>query len=270
MKKLSVVIITWNSERYVESCLRSVWMSLENIEHEIILVDNGSTDGTRSVLEKYAQQDHVSYFPQTENLGVAKARNIGMQASCGEYIWLLDIDTEVNPEAIREMLSFMDTHPDCGICGCKLLNTNNLVQDSCRKYPSLRYKALNVFESMATKLRLPASWKDKLAKMNASQFYHAQMLGQDCFEVEYLIGACQLIRKDVVQQIGQLDEHIFYGPEDADYCQRAFLAGWKIFYIPYVSFWHDYQKITNKRLFSKMSWVHVKALLYYFWKYRKF
>jgi len=107
MKKLSVVIITWNSERYVETCLRSVWMSLENIEHEIILVDNGSTDGTRSVLEKYAQQDHVSYFPQTENLGVAKARNIGMQASCGEYIWLLDIDTEVNPEAIREMLSFM-------------------------------------------------------------------------------------------------------------------------------------------------------------------
>jgi len=134
----------------------------------------------------------------------------------------------------------------------------------------LRYKALNVFESLATKLRLPASWKDKLAELNASQFYHAQMLGQDCFEVEYLIGACQLIRKDVVQQIGQLDEHIFYGPEDADYCQRAFLAGWKIFYIPYVSFWHDYQKITNKRLFSKMSWVHVKALLYYFWKYRKF
>ena len=81
MKKLSVVIITWNSERYAETCLRSVWMSLENIEHEIILVDNGSTDGTRSVLEKYAQQAHVSYFPQTENLGVAKARNIGIQAS---------------------------------------------------------------------------------------------------------------------------------------------------------------------------------------------
>ena len=187
MKKLSVVIITWNSERYAETCLRSVWMSLENIEHEIILVDNGSTAETRSVLEKYAQQAHVSYFPQTENLGVAKARNIGIQASSGEYIWLLDIDTEVNPEAIREMLSFMDAHPDCGICGCKLLNTNNLVQDSCRKYPSLRYKMLNVFESIATKLRLSASWKDKLAELNASQFYHAQMLGQDCFEVEYLM-----------------------------------------------------------------------------------
>lgn len=106
--------------------------------------------------------------------------------------------------------------------------------------------------------------------MNEGQFYHAAMAGDNAFEVEYVIGACQLIRREVISDVGYLDDNIFYGPEDADYCLRARLAGWKIVYLPYVSFMHDYQQMTNKRLFSKMSFIHLKSLIYFFIKHKRF
>lgn len=270
MTELSIILITWNSERFVSDCLASVFESSKHISREIILVDNGSTDTTRQLIEPYTRFPEFTFIPKSKNSGVAKARNIGIQQAKGQYIWLLDIDTIVNQEAVTALMNFISVNKVCGICGCKLMNSRNEIQDSCRKYPSLRYKILNVLGSILAKCNLAKELENPINRLNRTQFYRKQMNEATPFEVEYIIGACQLIRKEVIGQIGLLDEHIFYGPEDADFCLRAREKGWKIVYLPAVSFLHEYQQITSKRLFSYMSWIHTKALFYFFWKHKRF
>ena len=261
MKDVSVILITWNSERYVQPCLNAVLQAVKGFMYEILIIDNGSTDATLSLLEAY-EDERVHLYRYEENRGIACARNVGLQRATGNFIWILDIDTLPTSAAWQGMFDFMHAHSDCGICACQLFHASGELQDSCRRYPSLRYKILNVLSAICP--------SPQLARLNESQFYHVAMQGEEPFEVEYVIGACQVIRREVVQEIGLLDNRIFYGPEDADYCLRAHRAGWKVFYLPQFAFRHDYQRMTNKRLFSRMSWLHLRALLYFFRKHRRF
>lgn len=267
--KLSVILITWNAERYVDPCLKSLLSAVDGLDYEILLVDNGSSDETRLRLDPFKTNKRLHFFAVDENLGVAKARNIGLRAAKGDRIWILDIDTVVNQEALIGMLDYMRRSPECGICGCKLVHTSGEVQDSCRRFPFLRYKIVNVLSAYSKNHSFPKGWKNKLEELNRLQFYKEERLKNEPFEVDYLIGACQMIRREVVEKVGELDENIFYGPEDADYCLRTNRAGWKICYLPYVSFIHDYQRATNRNMFTGLGAKHLKALLYFWWKYKR-
>ena len=226
--ELSVVIISWNSRRYVQPCLDALFRATEGIEWELVWVDNGSTDQTKALLEPYLARVRSLLIPLTQNLGVARARNLGIQRSSGRLVLLLDVDTQLTAEALRAMMADLKAHPDCGLCGCKLIDAASEVQMSCRRYPSA---------------------------------------GERPFEVEYLIGACQLIRRELFERIGLLDGRIFFGPEDADFCLRAHQAGWSVRYLPGVSFRHDYQRTTGKRLFSRQGWMHIRSLFYFYFKH---
>ena len=203
------------------------------------------------------------------NLGVSRARNIGLQKAKGEYIWILDIDTIANKETFDTMLCFIESNKLCGICGSKQASSEGFVQDSCRKLPSVTYKIYTFLEILFSKVGFLKRFVPRIKELNESQFYHSQMQQNTPFEVEYIIGANQLIRKKAADETGLLDENIFYGPEDADYCLRMAMHGWKIFYLPQVSIIHEYQRITNKKLFSKMTFKHAKALIYFFWKHKR-
>lgn len=264
---LSIILITWNSERYVSKCIESVIHASSGLEYEIILVDNGSKDATLNIAEGYGISDIVRL---SKNKGVAYARNIGMRKAKGRLVLLLDIDTEISREALLSMIGYSESDSLCGICACKLYNSRREIQDSCRKIPKFRYKFFNVLLSVFAKMHIGGFIYNKISEKNEDQFYHIAMASDSAFNVEYVIGACQLIKREVISDIGYLDDNIFYGPEDADYCLRARLAGWKIVYLPYVSFMHDYQQMTNKRLFSRMSFVHLKSLIYFFIKHKRF
>lgn len=257
MEKLSIVILTWNSEADIKPCLDSLITSLEGIKYEIILVDNGSTDNTLEIIETYFLP-HIQLISNQKNLGVSRARNQALHLVSGDAVLILDIDTIVNKEALSSLIQCMENDPKVGLCACKLRSLSGEVQLSCRKLPTLRYKIFNILAS-----------KNIHVSDNQSQFYEQEMQGDTPFEVEYVIGACQLIRKSALNTVGLLDEHIFYGPEDADFCLRMKLAGWKVVYIPTVSIIHHYQQLTTKKMISVMSWKHTKALIYYFWKHRK-
>ncbi len=268
MVTLSIILLTWNSEHYFPSCIDSVLSSTAGLNREIIIVDNGSTDSTVEMIRSYKHYPEIVFISNSKNEGVAKARNMGITRAKGDYIWLLDIDTVVNKDSIDSMIDFMTAHEECGVCACKLYNSSGEVQDSCRKYPSFRFKMYNVTRSILRKFPFAKRFQKKIDTRNESQFYHDEMRGVKPFTVEYVIGACQLIRKEVIEQVGLLDEKIFYGPEDADFCLRVQQKGWLIYYLPYVSFIHEYQQMTNKRLFSHMSFIHMKALFYFFRKHR--
>ncbi|MCK9312128.1 MAG: glycosyltransferase family 2 protein [Bacteroidales bacterium] len=266
--ELSVILICHNSSNDIKPCLNSLMEACTSYDYEILAVDNGSTDNSASLLQPYGP--HLRLIRNSSNLGVAKARNSALKEAKGDIIWILDIDTIVNKEALDKMYQCCLSNAEIGLCGCKLTDADGLVQDSCRKYPRLSYKCLNLLESRTSRLHYLKGLHTGLINHNAGQFYHQEMKGIFPFDVEYLIGACQMFRHSVLGKVGYLDESIFYGPEDADFCLRIHKAGLEVIYIPDKSIVHHYNRSTNKSLFSRLSFWHAKGLIHFWWKNRKY
>lgn len=247
-KVLSIVIISWNSLPMLKECLASLGGVLESDGIELVWVDNGSTDGAAEWISCNFPGAVTEILP--ENRGVAYARNRGVEKSSGKYILFLDDDTIVGSEAIGAMIRYMDSHPHVGICGVSLVNTGGQLQDSFKEYPGLGVKIRNVFNSL---LKRRKDVKRPVAAI----------------EVEYLIGACQMIRREVFAAVGLLDENIFYGPEDADFCIRAHRAGYGVVYLPVVSIIHHWRRVTSVNLFSPLARKHFKALIYFYRKHNR-
>jgi GT2 family glycosyltransferase len=239
----------------MEKCLASLSRASIPPENEIIYVDNGSEDGSVSrIADLYP---HVKIIRNAQNKGVSVARNQGMKAASGEYLLLLDSDTEIISSALGDMVAFMDKHPEAGLCGCKMFGPSGIVHDSCRFFPTPKEKWKAGLRILSKKLHFKTT--DPPA--------HYDKDADEPFEVDYVLGACQMIRREAQQKVGWLDEHIFYGPEDADYCLRMHQAGYKVYYLPQSVIYHAYQRSSSQKVFSKLNGKHVRGLLYYFRKH---
>ena len=243
---VSYVIISWQGLHLLQRLLPQLTATQDR---QIIVVDNGSTDGTRSYLQQWGKQLTTVFLDK--NYGVAYARNRGLEQATGEWICILDNDICFEEATVKTMIAYMESHQDVGLVGCRLLYSDGTVQDSCKLYPGIGQKMKNL-----------------LCRGRIRYSYPKEM--QSVFEPEYVIGACQLIRKTVIDRVGLLDENIFYGPEDCDYCLRVRGNGWKVVYIPSVSMIHDCQRKTNVHPFSSLAWKHLKGLLYLYRKHRRF
>ena len=248
MKRLSIVIITWNQLAYLKACLQSLLPIMKRADVEVIVVDNGSQDGTSQYLtEKFPV---IRLLSNSCNKGVAYARNRGLEITTGEKILILDNDTIVNESAISGMEAYLDGHPLVGLCTCKLVDSENRVQESFKPLPGLLFKVRKV---------LGFSGKNDRVIMDSNV----------PFEPVYVIGACQMVKREVLQRVGLLDEHIFYGPEDADFCLRIVSEGWKIVYLPQYTIVHHWRRATNRNLFSRLAWKHFCGLCYFYKKYKR-
>ncbi|MDR2774500.1 MAG: glycosyltransferase family 2 protein [Tannerella sp.] len=281
--RLSVVIITWNSQRDVTPCLDSVLLSIRHLAAEVIVVDNGSTDETCMTLQSYGSlygvsdetheilQPHgirINFIQLEKNYGVAFARNAGMKMAKGEFIWILDVDTIVNRDAIDGMMDYLISHPECGLCACSLQSEKGNIQDSCRRLPYPEYKIRNLLSGMTGETAFLRRLHEKLKERNEAQFYHKKLSGSEPFEAEYVIGACQLFRRTALDEVGYLDKRIFYGPEDADFCLRISRKGYKIVCLPSYHIVHHYNRISNRKIFSRISYRHLKGLIYFYLKHK--
>ncbi|MBX7045684.1 MAG: glycosyltransferase family 2 protein [Ignavibacteria bacterium] len=256
MPKISVIIITWNALHFLEKCLTSLNEKNSSFEYELIIIDNKSSDGSIEYIEEKFPQ--AILIKNKTNKGVGPARNQGLQIAKGKYILILDVDTEfLTLNGLQMLYDFMEENPSIGVTGAKLLFPNNEIQHTCRKFPSVAVKLFNRFESIGF-IRDSKSLKDH---------YMMDKDHDKIQKVDYVIGAFQFIRKDVVDKIGLYDEHIFYGPEDIDFCLRAQRAGYDTAYFPYVELYHFYQRIT-KKFFTKITWEHIKGLVYFYRKHK--
>ena len=252
--KLSVIILTWNSLAQLQRCLSSIEQNTTLKNYEVIIIDNNSRDGTRRFLQSQNSGRYHTIFNST-NRGVGPARNQGLRIATGQYILILDVDTVVTAGAVDRLVEYLDKDQECGIVGSKLTDINGNLQFTCRCFPTIVSKALR---------RLPYKWaKLALHKEELRDWDHKSIR-----QVDYVIGACQMIRKKLVEAVGLIDDKIFYGPEDVDYCLRAWQSGYKVIYNPNSVIIHDEQRITKKKLFSRITLEHVKALAYYFIKHR--
>ncbi len=248
---LSIVILTWNSRALLEACLVALPPAVGSLACELIVVDNGSSDGTDAVL---ARRPDLVVVRNTRNRGVAAGRNQGLRVARGEFIAFLDVDTEPAPEAFTTLVEQLRGARDVGLVGPKLVGPRGELQYSCRRFPTLLDKLAR---------RLPAAWGRRLTDDVELRWW-----GHDSVrDVDYVIGACQVIRRAALADVGLLDERIFYGPEDVDLCLRMHRAGWRVVYVPQAVVAHLERRVTRK-LCSTLTVRHLQGLVYYFWKHR--
>lgn len=246
---LSVILITWNGRKLLSNCLKSMSFLLQREDVEVIVVDNGSEDGTIHFLQdKYPDITAISL---DKNRGVAYARNRALERANGEYLWILDNDTELSEPVARGMIQFMKDNPGVGLAGCRLVDADGLLQESCKRYPGLGEKVKNILHRRGYRY---AYGLEKMKKR---------------FEPEYLIGACQLIRRDAYEAAGPLDEKIFYGPEDADFCLRVKKAGFSLAYVPEFTVLHHCQRMSRSRILSPIGLKHIEGLVHLYFKYKR-
>lgn len=243
--RASIVILTFNQREVTLRCLDALDEFMRgHSDVEIIVVDNGSADGTGSAIEdrRYAWAPRLTYRRKDSNSGVAAGRNSGIRMAKGDIIVLLDNDTVPTSRVLSELIGHVERNPRCGVAAPGLMSADGAVQNSAKSYPGLLEKMRNVLSS-----------------------------GQPPMPEHpyYVIGACQVFRRSVVDEVGELDENIFYGPEDADFCARIRKAGYSIDYIPSLSMIHDYRRATSRNVLSPLGRRHIKALLYFWWKHRR-
>ncbi len=235
MIDLSVVIVNWNVMAFLERCLSSIYACLQSssptgepdtLQCEVIVVDNASTDGSPAMVRQ--RFPAVNLIVCDTNLGFTKANNVGIAHSSGRYILLLNPDTEVTGNAFSTMVSYMDQCPDVGALGPKLLFPDGRIQSSRRRFPTL---ATAFLESTILQQWCPHN--------RVLQHYYVQDRSDDEEQdVDWVTGACLLIRRQAWEQVGPLDEDFFMYSEELDWCRRLKKAGWRVVYIPWAEIIH--------------------------------
>ncbi|HWA96037.1 MAG TPA: glycosyltransferase family 2 protein [Terracidiphilus sp.] len=231
---VSIVIVNWNSAEYTRQCIASIRENTKATSHEIIVVDNASTDDSLVYLETI---EGIQLIRSQQNIGFARANNVGVEASSGNILLFLNPDTELAGPAIDKMFEALQMS-DCAALGCKLLNTDRTLQTSCiQPFPTIWNQITDI---------------EKLKLM----FPHVRMWGiaplftevrEYPVPVEALSGACIMIRSEVFQQVGQFSTDYFMYAEDIDLCYKIQQSGKKVGYIPDATIIHFGGQSTKKR-----------------------
>jgi GT2 family glycosyltransferase len=257
-RNISFIILTWNSGRYLSKCFDSIVSkcSEEQINYEILVMDNASTDASQEVFDRYSAQlsDRLKVEYLDRNTGTTFPRNLGIKKSSGEYLCILDSDTELRHGSLSSILSTLKTDPRIGLIAPKLILPNNKIQNSVKRFPTFLQKLFKILQAV---FKLKTSNPD---------FYTDFPFNQKS-EVDTAISACWIFHRHLVEKVGYLDEKIFYSPEDLDFCIRVRKLGYKILYWPELTVLHNTQQISHNNPFSKVSLSHFAGLLYYFKKH---
>ena len=242
---LSVVIVTYSSERDIAACLESVYAHAPSFRFEVIVVDNASPDDTaRIVRERFPQ---VRLIEADGNVGFARGNNLGLRARKGEFALLLNPDTLVEGNALEEMVRFMRTEERVGVVGCRLVDGNGNPERSYRRFPSVAYATFVLYPFNALYPRgrafrgfLACSPRScpvtrllrKKKKSPAALARIGDARSGDPAGVDWVTGACMMLRGEMLRQIGGLDEGYFMYFEDTDLCWRARRADWLVAFLP--------------------------------------
>ncbi len=233
--KLSVVIVNYNVEYFLDQCLNSVRKALEGIESEVFVVDNNSIDGSNYMVKK--KYPEVVLIANNQNVGFSVANNQAITKSKGEYVLLLNPDTVVEHDTFTKAIGFMDDNPDAGALGVKMLDgSGNFLPESKRGLPT---PATAFYKMFGISSIFPHS--SRFAR------YHLGHLDKDStHKIEILPGAFMLIRKKVLDKIGLLDESFFMYGEDIDLSYRIIKAGYSNYYYPETRIIHYKGESTKK------------------------
>lgn len=257
---VSCVILTWNSERYVSRCLNALISDLVQcgLAHEIFIVDNGSRDQTVAILKAFQARHPDGIVPiyLDHNSGTTYSRNLALRRARGKYLCILDCDVQVSPGAIAHLIETLERNRQIGLAAPKLVYADGTLQKSTDLFPTIITKTMRYFF-----LKWFEKREQELAKDSADR-------KSDAHEVDYAISAMWILKREVLERVGLLDEQIIYSPEDVDYCLRVWKAGYSIVRDPAVCCVHHAQEISRGIRVNRSTLQHILGLCYYFKKHR--
>lgn len=222
---LSIVIVSWNTRALLNECLRAVDASLAASPHlaaEAWVVDNASADGSA---DHVAQAfPHVRLIRNTENVGFAHANNQALRQARGRFWLLLNSDAMIRGTALADLVAVLEAHPEAGVCGPRLLNGDNSLQVSWARFPGLRSELSGALDRSQSPC-LPAA-------------FAGEQMPSEPFVVDWVGGACFLVRAEAARQVGLLREDFFMYGEETEWCHRFARAGWKTLLAPGIAVTH--------------------------------
>lgn len=233
---LSVIIVSWNVKDLLARCLASVYRGAEGLEVEAIVIDNASSDSSAAMVSQSFPQ--VQLLVNQGNRGFTVAANQGLRQATGRYWLLLNPDTEVLGDALAQMVAYLEAHPAVGVVGPQLLNPDGSVQSSRRRFPTL---ATALVESTILQRYFPQA-------ALLRRYYCLDQSDAEENEVDWLVGACLMVRREVAAHVGLLDERFFMYSEELDWCYRIKKAGWRVAYLPQARVIHHYGQSSARDL----------------------
>ncbi len=246
---ISVIIVNWNTRDLLQGCLDSLRKTVPGISYEVIVVDNASRDGSVPMLKE--EFPDVILMENRTNRGFGAANNQALAAMRGRYALLLNTDTVVTAGAVASLYAFMELHPEAAMACGQLLNADGSRQNSLAAFPNLLTLLTNtsLLEYLWPR-RYPSKrydWEEPIA-------------------VDSCIGACLLVRKEAIEQVGTLDERYFFFFEETDWAYRMHLAGWKVFHVPGAFIYHFQGQSIGRDVRSRIEFY--RSRYQYFRKWR--
>ncbi len=255
---LSIIVLNYNTKQLTLNCLESIRNSVTEYLYEIILVDNHSTDGSIEAFERHYPE--IELIRNQVNVGFSKGNNQAMKIARGRYVLLLNSDTIVNSDTLDVMLQFMDQQPTVGAAGCKVVLPDGSLDKACRRgFPTPSASFYYAFGFAKLFPRVPRFNQYQLSYLDPDQDY----------PVDCLVGAFMMVRREVIDQVGMLDEDFFMYGEDIDWCYRIKEAGWGIHYYPYTEIVHYKGASSRRRPFKIIYEFHRAMILFHKKHYEK-
>jgi N-acetylglucosaminyl-diphospho-decaprenol L-rhamnosyltransferase len=252
LKDLSVVILNYNTRDELRVCLQALQPEVSALDAEVFVVDNASSDGSAEMVA--AKFDWVRLIRSPRNGGFAYGNNLALRQATGKAVLLLNPDTLMPPSGLAALLDALRRHPEAGIVGPKLLRADGSMHLACRR----SFPTPSVAFSRLTGL---SRWFQHSPRFGR---YNLTFVDPDlAIEVDSVCGACMLVRREVIERVGLLDERFFMYGEDLDWCMRARQAGWTVRYEPQIVVHHQHGAASRQRaLRTNIHFFHAMDLFY--------
>jgi len=250
---ITIVIVNWNTKTLLRNCLKSVYQTVKEIPFEIIVVDNASHDGSVAMIAQ--EFPDVSVIENKENRGFGAANNQAFAVMKGRYALLLNTDAVLTKNAVHELFVFMENHEEAAMTGGQLLNHDGSRQNSIANFPTIFTLLMN---ASILEYLFPNKYPSK-------RYDH-----KDPIEVESVIGACMLVRKEAMDEVGIFDERYFFFFEETDWAYQMSAAGWKIFHVPSAIIYHLQGKSIGRNVRSRIEFYRSRYTFFRKWRGRPY
>jgi GT2 family glycosyltransferase len=252
---LSIVILCWNDRKVINDCLRSIYSGIHSIKFEVIVSDNGSTDGSPEFIR--ANFPKVRVIENGTNLRFSKGNNVGIEISTGDYVLILNPDTIIHEGSFDRLIEFADRHPEAGGFGCRVLNPDGSYQSSGRPFPTIWRGWLG-----ALHLGILGHFSSALVSDE-----YVSWKGDTERTIDWHSGCCLMVRANLLKKIGGFDEQFQYYYEDVDLCHRVWDTGCSILFTPEVTITHLGGQSTSQRFPIPFELDKHRNRYRYFYKY---
>ena len=276
---LSIILLNYRQKGLLKQCLKGILAAQPRLDYELIVVDNDSGDGSLAMVNDFLEKSAATTLPPwasvqplavpplvtiaaESNKGFGAGHNLGLSRARGKYILIVNPDIAVEAGALEAMFNYLERHAAIGILGPKLLNPDGTIQYSCRRFPN----------SLIPLYRRTVFGRLPFAKKAIDRYLMADFDHQAIAAIDWLFGACLMIRKSALEKVGNFDERFFMYFEDLDLCRRFWAAGYQVVFYPEVRLVHYHQRFSAERggiwgVFSRGGRIHLISGIKYFLKY---